>query len=270
MRPMLARRSLLRSAVLCPLCAPLTAPLGAALGTTLGASAARASEGAHWGYEGADGPDHWAALSPEYRACRAGTEQTPIDLAAGIPAQTGRIGFAYHPQPLQVVNNGHTIQVNVAPGSLMVIGETGYELLQFHFHHPAEHLLAGKAAAMECHFVHRSPAGALAVAGVFLEPGRVNAALVPIWKAMPAAAGPVQAVAGVTVDPAALLPRDRTYFRYMGSLTTPPCSEGVLWTVFRDPVALSPEQVRAFATLFPMNARPAQPLGRRFLLESGV
>lgn len=251
---MLARRSLLRLAGLCPLCA----------------TAARAGEGAHWGYEGADGPEHWAALSPNYAACSAGSEQTPIDLAAGIPAQTGRIGFSYHRQPLQVVNNGHTIQVNTAPGSLMVIGETGYELLQFHFHHPAEHLLSGKAAAMECHFVHRSAAGALAVAGVFLQPGHLNTALVPIWRAMPASAGPVQTVANVLIDPAALLPRDRTYFRYMGSLTTPPCTEGVLWTVFRDPIPLAPEQIRAFAALFPMNARPVQKLGRRFLLESGV
>jgi carbonic anhydrase len=148
-----------------------------------------------------------------------------------------------------------------------VISGTRYELVQFHFHHPSEHLLSGKKFDMELHFVHRSEAGRLAVLGVFIQPGAANAALGPIWAAMPAEAGPARD-AGAVVRPAALLPATRGYFRYTGSLTTPPCSEGVLWTVYKDPIEASPDQIRRFAALFPVNARPAQSVARRYLLET--
>ena len=142
-----------------------------------------------------------------------------------------------------------------------------YELLQFHFHHPSEHLLAGKPFDLECHFVHRSAAGDLAVVGVFIKPGASNMALQPVFDAMPAKATPETKVAA-TVDTAALLPKSGSYFRYMGSLTTPPCSEGLTWTVFKEPIEASPEQIRQFASLFSNNARPVQGRNRRFLIES--
>ncbi len=229
-----------------------------------------AHDAPHWGYEGAGGPDKWSELSTDFRTCSLGTQQTPIDLLAGIKAQTGPVAFGYKPIPLTVLNNGHTIQVNAAPGSGLMLGNVSYELLQFHFHHPSEHLLAGKGFDMECHFVHRTASGALAVVGVFIRPGAANASLAPIWQAMPEKEAPPKAIPGVVVETAALLPKDQTYFRYMGSLTTPPCSEGITWTVFRAPVEASAEQIRQFAALFPGNARPVQPLNRRFLLESAV
>ena len=222
---------------------------------------------AHWTYEGEGGPETWGDLSADFRACSLGLEQTPIDLKGTITAQTGLVEASFQPMPLTILNNGHTIQVNCAPGSRTMISGEAFELLQFHFHHPSEHLLAGRAFDLELHFVHKSAKGQLAVLGIFIRPGQENAALAPIWAAMPKEAGEPQQ-AGTNIDPAALLPVDRKYFRYKGSLTTPPCSEGVLWTVFRDPIEASSDQIRQFAELFPVNARPVQPLNSRFLLES--
>lgn len=266
MRPVLARRSLLRLAAFCPLCATAACAVPAAPHVEADAHVAHGPP--HWGYEGANGPGQWGELSADFRTCAIGTEQTPIDLHAGIRAQTGKVDFAYHRMPLAILNNGHTIQVNAPPGNRVVLAGAGYELVQFHFHHPSEHLLAGKALDLECHFVHRGPDGGLAVVGVFFQPGAANAGLAPIWRAMPTEETAAKPVEGVMVDPAALLPKDRTYFRYMGSLTTPPCSEAVTWTVFRSPLQASPDQIRQFAALFPANARPVQPLNHRFLLES--
>ena len=254
------RRSLLGFAAAlaaCPLCLARSA------------NAADSHGGApHWTYEGEDGPTHWAALSPEFKSCALGVEQTPIDLENAIRAQAGPVNFAYQPVPLTILNNGHTIQINTPPGSSVAINGTTYDLLQFHFHHPSEHLLAGKRFDMELHFVHKSASGALAVVGVLIQPGQTNAALAPIWSALPPHEAAPTPIKGVTVTPSLLLPKDRDYFRYMGSLTTPPCSEGLTWTIFRAPIEASPEQIRAFAALFPLNARPLQPLNHRFLLES--
>lgn len=228
------------------------------------------AEGAppHWDYEGEAGPTHWGELSADFRTCSLGTEQTPIDLRGAIKAQTGAVGIAYQKMPLIVLNNGHTIQVNTPPGGKLQIAGTEYELSQFHFHHPSEHLLAGKTFDMELHFVHKAASGALAVVGVFIQPGAANSGLAPIWAAMPREETPARVVEGVTIDPSSLLPKTRGYYRYMGSLTTPPCSEGLIWTVFRSPIQASPEQIRQFAALFPHNARPVQSINRQFLLKS--
>jgi carbonic anhydrase len=222
---------------------------------------------AHWGYDGEAGPAHWGELSADFKVCQLGLEQTPIDLAGGIRGEAAPAEISYRAMPLRILNNGHTIQVNADPGNACVIGGTRYELLQFHFHHPSEHLLSGKPFDLECHFVHRASTGDLAVVGVFVKPGARNAALQPIWDAMPSAEAPERA-AGTTIDPAALLPKSGGYFRYMGSLTTPPCSEGLTWTVYREPVEASPEQIRQFASLFPHNARPIQGRNRRFVIEA--
>jgi|HubBroStandDraft_6_1064221.scaffolds.fasta_scaffold24299_2 carbonic anhydrase len=222
----------------------------------------------HWSYEGTTGPAHWGELSPDFKVCQLGMEQTPIDLSGSLKGElAGRLDINYKPLPLRIVNNGHTIQVNAEPGSTCTIGNTRYELLQFHFHHPSEHLLSGKPFDLEGHFVHRASTGDFAVLGVFIKPGARNAALQPIWDAMPQTEAP-ERNAGGSFDASALLPKESGYFRYMGSLTTPPCSEGLTWTVFREPIEASPEQIRQFASLFPNNARPVQGRNRRFLIEA--
>jgi carbonic anhydrase len=232
-------------------------------------SPARAADGhggaPHWGYKGEAGPAKWCELSADFKSCSLGTEQTLIDPAAAIKTQLGSIDIGYQPMALTILNNGHTIQVNTPPGSKVAINGTVYELLQFHFHHPSEHLPAGKGFDMELHFVHKAANGALAVVGVCIKPGTTNAALTPIWSVMPAHETPAKIAEGVTIEPGLLLPADRHYFRYMGSLTTPPCSEGLTRTLFRTPIEASPEQIRSFAGLFPLNARPLQSLNRRFL-----
>jgi len=224
--------------------------------------------GPHWTYEGGEaGPEGWGGLSADFRVCSLGMQQTPIDLKSAIRAETGLVEPAFQPMPLTILNNGHTIQVNCAPGSRTMISGQPFDLLQFHFHHPSEHLLAGRPFEMELHFVHKSAAGRLAVLGIFIGLGQENPALAPIWAAMPDKAGAPSTI-GTNIEPGALLPAGRRYFRYHGSLTTPPCSEGVLWTVYQDPIEASEDQVRRFASLFPVNARPVQPLNSRFLLES--
>lgn len=261
-----SRRSLLRMATYgCACC--LAAGRTHAEQAVKGSGHAEAGAKPHWSYEGATGPEHWGELTTDFKTCQLGMEQTPIDLSSELKADPGTLAFDYKPQPLAIVNNGHTIQVNAAPGSSCTIGKTKYELLQFHFHHPSEHLLNGKPLDLECHFVHKSAAGDLAVVGVFFVPGTASAPLQLIFDQMPKDAGG-EVMAKGTVDPQAMFPASRNYFRYMGSLTTPPCSEGITWTVFRDAVQLSTAQVKQFAALFPNNARPAQKRNRRFLIET--
>lgn len=221
----------------------------------------------HWSYEGETGPEHWGELSPEFRVCQLGLEQTPIDLTAPLKGEAGAISFDYKTMPLRLLNNGHTIQVNADPGCFCLIGNTRYDLAQFHFHHPSEHLLDGKAFDMEVHFVHKSAEGALAVVGVFIRAGAQNAGLEPIFAQMPASEGPEITATG-QFDPSTFFPNSKSYFRYAGSLTTPPCSEGLTWTVFKEPIEASREQIERFARLFPNNARPVQRKHRRFLIET--
>jgi len=256
------------AAIACPTC---LASVGAIASekTANGAVRAKAHSKAHWSYEGAEGPGKWGELSPSFRVCDLGVQQSPIDIKNDISSVLDDIDVQYKSRiPLRVVNNGHTIQVNTKPGSQISIGGKRYKLLQFHFHHPSEHLLNGKTYQMEAHFVHAADDGQLAVLGVFLNPGRENALLSQVWNAIPAEAGPDEMGGSTLISPADLLPVDKKYFRYHGSLTTPPCSEIVLWSVFRTPLEVSIDQIRTFANLFPMNARPAQRLNRRFLLKS--
>jgi carbonic anhydrase len=266
----LPRRSVLKAlaggvAAACPVCAVFAAdskPHGPQ-------SAAHPSmvHKPHWGYDGAGGPDHWGSLDADFRTCDLGMEQSPIDLQSAVRAEVGQLAPNFRIFPITVVNNGHTIQVNAAPGNYTVIKGKRYELLQFHFHHPSEHLLSGRRFDLEMHFVHRAADGQLAVLGVFIRPGGYNAALAPVWRTMPHEAGATRQTA-IPVQPSSLLPESRGYFRYQGSLTTPPCSEGVLWTVFNTPIEASRDQIMEFAKLFANNARPAQKKNRRFLLES--
>lgn len=229
-----------------------------------------AGQAAHWGYTGETGPENWAKLSTDYAVCGSGSQQSPIDLSGSVPAIVGDPSINWGATALNVVNNGHTIQVNTDPGSLVAISGKPFRLVQFHFHHPSEHGVAGKLFPMEAHFVHAADDGALAVLGVFLEAGADSGLAVDvidaIWKAAPTKVG--QNSVGTRIAPAHLLPADRSLYRYAGSLTTPPCSEIVTWTVYANAIQLTQAQIDTFAKAYPGNARPFQALDRRFVLSN--
>jgi carbonic anhydrase len=224
-----------------------------------------ARAGPAWSYAGAAGPQAWGRLDPAWAACARGEQQSPVDLAAAVPAGVAPPQIAWRSaDAAEVVNTGRTIQVNLENAGGIRIGDAEYVLAQFHFHHPSEHALEGRRSPLEAHFVHAGPNGTSAVIAVLFEEGAASAALQPLWAAAPAEPGSSPALA--PVDPAAFLPTATTAFHYAGSLTTPPCTENVVWTVFAAPVGASAAQIEAFAAIFPDNARPLQPRRRRFVL----
>lgn len=229
---------------------------------------AMAADGISWGYVGEGSPEQWGELSSAYAACRTGSQQSPVDLQGAIGADLGTVEISYQPIPLSILNTGRTIQVNAPAGNRINLDGENFDLLQFHFHDPSEHTVEGRSYPMELHFVHANAKGELAVLGVFLEEGEENISLDPVWKAMPIQKTEAQTISGSHVDIAKLLPNDRSVFRYFGSLTTPPCSEIVKWVVFQEPIQISAAQVAKFKEIFPFNARPVQPLERRFILQS--
>jgi len=222
----------------------------------------------HWSYEGSTGPDHWSKLKPEFAACGAGKRQSPIDIQDGARLELEPIKFDYRPAPLRIVDNGHTVQINYAEGSSISISGVRYDLKQFHFHKPSEERVNGKLYDMVAHLVHQSADGRLAVVAVLMEGGAQNDFLAAVWPYLPLEAGRETALSDVTIDVTTLLPESRAYFAFMGSLTTPPCSEGVLWLVMKTPVAISPGQVAVFGKLYRMNARPVQAGNGRLIKES--
>lgn len=216
-----------------------------------------------WEYGGAANPTHWGELSNEFYQCEVGRDQSPINLSNAVDSSPASLSFNYQATPLDVVNNGHTVQVNYQPGSTVTIDGETYQLVQFHFHTPSEHQMAGEAAPMELHLVHKNDAGELAVIGVMLAAtGTDNPEVSKIWQQIPEEGGE-NMVEGQTVNALNLLPQNKTYFSYSGSLTTPPCSEGVSWTVLAEPVQVSERQVETFANLYPVNARPVQSVNGR-------
>lgn len=240
--------------------------LACVAGTMLAAGPAGAADKTHWSYTGEHGPAHWAAVDPAYASCGSGRMQSPIDLAAAAHKAALTVEVDYKPTPLSVRNNGHTIQVDYEPGSFITLNGERFELLQFHFHVPSEHARDGQRFPMEVHFVHRHADGRLAVVGVFLKEGADNRLLERVWAVAPHSAADDPARGEGTVDGAALLPGERSLYRYMGSLTTPPCSEGVNWLVMRQPMLVGAEQVAAFKALVGENARPLQVLNNRLLI----
>lgn len=222
--------------------------------------------GVHWAYEGKNGPDHWGDLSPDFGMCGHGTMQSPIDIAGFSGASVEPIDFDYNLTPLEIVHNGHTVQLNYQPGSGITVSGKHFELLQFHFHSPSEHSVAGRQAAMEAHFVHKSADGELAVVGVMIEAGEENMALREPWAIMQKKAGKPRHEERVVINGRDLLPRDTGYYRYMGSLTTPPCSEGVNWYLLTEPVSASIEQIRKFGHAVDANNRPTQAVKNRLVL----
>lgn len=225
---------------------------------------------AHWDYAGPSGPQGWAALAPEYALCASGTRQSPIDIDASItlrgPAEA--IGFDYGSSSGTVVNNGHTIQVDINGDNAIAVRGSRFQLLQVHFHHPSEERINNRGFAMVAHLVHKDYMGRLAVVAVLLEPGEANPVIDAFWTYMPLGPGDRVAMPPNAVALAQLLPKDRRYYQFMGSLTTPPCTEDVLWMILKQPVSLSYDQLRLFAQQFPDNTRPLQPLNGRVVREA--
>ena len=237
---------------------------------TTAEQSAPAADGAavHWTYEGAEGPEHWGEIGQDFGLCATGHEQSPINLAATIPAEADPVEFAWNRTAAwSVVNNGHTLQANTTDGGSITVAGTRYDLLQFHFHHPSEHALDHEILPMEVHFVHRAESGALAVVGVMIEEGGQIDLLDAVVQAAPSPLR-LDGVGIGAADPSQFLPEDDAFYRYQGSLTTPPCSETVLWTVMQQPVRVDAATIAAFAELFHNNARPVQERYRRFVLSS--
>jgi len=233
----------------------------------LGAAAtlAAAQSTAHWDYVGKNGPLRWGKLDPAYEACSQGREQSPIDIrGARLNKGLEPIEFHYIAGPITEENNGHTVVMHVDPGSYIVYGGVRYDLVQFHFHHPAEEPVKGKLSDMVVHLLHKSADGKIVVVAVRLaeDIAKPNAVLAALWPQLPAKVGGVEKVTEF-VNPAGLLPADRGYWTYMGSLTTPPCTEGVRWFVFEEELSLSRDQLRTFAALYRMNSRMVQELHGR-------
>ncbi|WP_431288786.1 carbonic anhydrase [Roseateles chitinivorans] len=231
------------------------------------AAASGAKSSTPWSYTGEGAPDKWGQLQPEFRQCAIGTRQSPIDLRDTIKVDQERIQFDYKPSSFSVVDNGHTIQVNVAPGNGLTIMGRRYELQQFHFHRPSEERINGRQYDMVAHLVHKDAGGREATVAVLLERGQDQALIQTVWNYLPLERGDTY-TAPVPIDLTQLLPKDQGYFSYMGSMTTPPCTEGVLWLVLRQPVQLSSQQISVFSHLYPMNARPLQAQSGRLIKES--
>jgi carbonic anhydrase len=222
----------------------------------------------HWEYEGKAGPAHWGSLEHDFESCKLGKEQSPIDIStksvekANLPA----IQTSYKNSSGELVNNGHTIQINLADGGSATVPSGSYKLLQFHFHTPSEEKIDGKNFPLVAHLVHKSDAGNLAVIGVLFKEGKENQALKEIFSALPAKEG--KEALKSNFDASSLLPSTMGYYAFKGSLTTPPCSEGVAWQVLKTPVEISKAQIQAFKKIFKMNARPVQPLNQRKVQEA--
>lgn len=221
----------------------------------------------HWEYKGKHGAAHWGVLEADFEACARGAAQSPVDIRKTVREALPELDFQYAPGAPTLVNNGHTVQVNMPPGSKLVVGGKAMELLQFHFHTPSEEAIGGKRAAMVAHFVHKDEEGRLGVVATLIQPGKTNAAWAPIFAHLPRT-GEQVTVDGLTLDASALLPAKKGYYSFDGSLTTPPCSEGVQWMVLKEPVKLGVQQIKAFRQLYNANARPLQPLNGRVVKES--
>jgi carbonic anhydrase len=236
------------------------------LASTAFVGTASAGDDAHWAYEGTGGPNEWVALTPNYSAC-GGKNQSPINLTGFIRANLKPIQFSYRAGGEEVVNTGHTVQVNFAKGSGMILDGVPFELKQFHFHGPSENHIEGKAYPMEAHLVHADKDGNLAVVAVMIKQGGQNALIKNIWSSMPAGKGEKSALE-LPFSAAALLPKARNYYRFNGSLTTPPCTEGVRWVVMKQPVSASAEQIAMFSqTIHRPNNRPMQAINAREVLQ---
>lgn len=225
--------------------------------------------GAHaaWSYAGELGPKAWGGLRPEFSLCGNGKRQSPIDIRDGIAVDLEPVVFDYRASGFRVIDNGHTVQVNLEPGNFAMLRGQRWELQQFHFHRPSEERIDGRQFDMSAHLVHRNAEGRLMVVAVMLERGAAQPVVQTVWNNLPLEKFE-EVPARVVLDLNHLLPPDRRYYTYMGSLTTPPCSEGVTWVVMKQPVPLSQQQLDIFTRLYPMNARPVQQASGRLIKQS--
>jgi carbonic anhydrase len=228
------------------------------------ASARAAAKPVSWAYEGPGGPAHWAQLKPEFSQCGNGSRQSPIDIRDGISVQLDPVQFDYQPSRFGVVDTGRTVQVNVADGNSIEVMGRKYKLVRFDFQHPSEERIDGRQFDMGVHLVHQDDQGRTAIVAVLLDRGAEQPVIQSVWNNLPLEKGD-EVHARTNIDLNFLLPTDRRYFTYMGSMTTPPCKEGVLWMVMKNPVAISSEQLAVFSRLYKMNARPVQAASGRLI-----
>lgn len=221
----------------------------------------------HWSYEGEGAPANWGKLRNDYATCATGKRQSPIDIREGIKVNLESIRFEYKPSQFRIVDNGHTLQVSVGEGLAIHVMGRRYELIQMHFHRPAEERVNGKLFDMVAHLVHKSDDGQLAVVAVLLEKGSEHPLIQTLWNNMPLERD-MDVTPAEPIDVGQLLPENRSYWTYMGSLTTPPCTEGVLWMVLKQPLQVSAEQIAIFSRLYRNNARPVQAANGRLIKES--
>lgn len=232
-------------------------------------SSTLAFAGSSWSYDGETGPEHWGELSPDYAMCSRGMSQSPVNISATTTVESALalLRFNYSDGGAEFTNNGHTVQVNYQEGSSLTVNNQAYELKQFHFHSPSENAVDGQLYPLEVHLVHANAEGQLAVVGIFFEEGAANATLDEFWNQMPLAAGETVTLSDA-VNVKDLLPYNRSYYRFSGSLTTPPCSEGVTWLVIKEPVTVSEEQLARFTqAVGPISNRPVQPLNARVVMQ---
>ncbi|NRA69649.1 MAG: carbonic anhydrase family protein [Gammaproteobacteria bacterium] len=234
--------------------------------STLSATAL-AGAGTNWEYSGKHGTENWGELSPKFTTCSTGVNQSPIDISGAIESQLPPLGIDYSASRANVLNNGHTIQVNIDGNNTFSNDSGQFKLLQFHFHAPSENTINGQSFPMEAHFVHADSEGRLAVIGVMFKQGNINQDLEKIWRKMPNEAGATASLESV-LKSSVLMPSTKDYFRFNGSLTTPPCSEGVRWFVLKDPIEASPSQIKQFRKMMHGNTnRPVQPINARVILQ---
>jgi len=227
--------------------------------------------GSHWGYTGHEGPEHWGDLSPKYGMCKAGKSQSPINISKEVTIKTDGlkpITFNYNTSASEVINNGHTIQVNINEGSSIELDGKRFDLKQFHFHTPSENQIEGKNFPLEAHFVHAAQDGSLAVVALMFEDGAENKMLKKIWSKMPHKAGESHVCKMSSDMFTSMMPKNKAYYRFNGSLTTPPCSEGVRWLVLKEYSHISKAQTKEFLELFHhANNRPVQPINARKVMK---
>ncbi len=226
-----------------------------------------ANEKVHWGYTGHGAPDSWGKLSPKYHTCSEGKNQSPIDVRSSLDASLDPLTLHYSKSSKEVINNGHAIQVNMEAGDNMVVDGITFDLKQFHFHSPSENHIEGKSFPLEAHYVHLDKDGNIAVLALMFEEGKENEVLSKIWSKMPKEAGGKNTLA-LSNAAASLLPENKEYYRFNGSLTTPPCTEGVRWLVLKTPVTISKAQVEAFLHIMHHpNNRPVQSTNARVIVK---
>jgi carbonic anhydrase len=245
-----------------------TLALAWVFGAALSPACVFGQKAAEWTYKGAEGPSDWGKIDPAFATCSIGRTQSPIDIKDARKSDLPPLKFDYKAVPLNIIDNGHTIQVNYAPGSTLTVGDKAYVLKQFHFHHPSEEHINGHGYDMVAHLVHADADGHLAVVAVLLKKGPPTPLLNIVWTHIPKEKEKAVDVTGVSLNVNDLLPADHGYFIFAGSLTTPPCSEGVTWYVLKNQSSLSAEQLAAFGKIYPLNARPIQASNNREILET--